>query len=102
MGKQLLVDTEQVGIVASKLDDLKTQLDAKLKETEQVVDNLVGGDWEGEAANKTLQSYQEFVNTYSARYNAVISNYIHFLRTSVQSGYWETESANMGRGQAFA
>lgn len=101
-GDRVVVDFDAVGETANQLDQLKQQMSELLNKSQQTIDGLVSnGIWTGEAANKTIEAYDNFANKYFKNYELVIQNHIQFLRNSVQQGYWETETQNIGIGSQF-
>lgn len=99
-GNSVRVNTEQVGQIATNLETLNGRLREELENSKQVVNDL-RSIWEGEAAEATISSYNEFANKYFESYEDVIKQYVTFLRQNVESGYFDTETANVNLADAF-
>ena len=99
-GNSIRVNTDQVAQIASRLERLNKRLTQELTKSKITVDNL-GKIWEGEAAQTTIASFDEFANKYFQNYEDVITQYVQFLRTNVEQGYFDTETQNIGLADAF-
>lgn len=99
-GNSVRVSTDQVAQIATNLEKLNTQLVETLTETKATIDNLAN-IWEGEAAQTTIASFDEFAGKYFNNYENIIAQYVQFLRTNVEQGYFDTEVANIGLADAF-
>ena len=97
---QIKVDTEQVGQIAANIERYNGQLDEALKKGQAALQSL-STVWSGKAAEDTRDSFNSFVNKYSALYHDMMDNYVKFLRINIQSGYFETEQANIGLADLF-
>ena len=76
------------------------RLKEKLQESQATVQNL-SSTWQGEAADATIDAVNGFAAKYFDNYFDVIDSYVKFLRTNVENGYFETESANTNIADAF-
>lgn len=99
-GNNMRVNTDQVGQIASKLESLNKRLSEELNNGKAAVDNLAN-IWEGEAAQATISAFDEFAGKYFQNYEDVINQYVQFLRTNVEQGYFDTETQNVGLADAF-
>ena len=99
-GNSIRVNTDQVAQIASNLESLNKKLSEELNSSKQTIDQLAN-IWEGEAAQATISSFDEFAAKYFQNYEDVITQYVQFLRTNVDAGYFETETANIGLADAF-
>lgn len=99
-GNSIRVNTDQVAQIASRLESLNKQLREKLEESKRTVDNLKN-IWQGEASQATISAFDSFAAQYFQNYEDVIAQYVSFLRTHVEQGYFETETANIGLADAF-
>lgn len=99
-GNSVRINTDQVGQIATNLETLNGRLSEELANAKSTIDQLAN-IWEGEAAQSTISSFDEFANKYFKQYEDVIRQYVQFLRTNVESGYFETETANINLADAF-
>lgn len=99
-GNSIRVNTDQVAQIASNLESLNKRLTDELNNSKATVDQLAN-IWEGEAAQATISAFDEFAAKYFQNYEDVITQYVQFLRTNVDAGYFETETANVGLADAF-
>ena len=76
------------------------QVSEELTNSKATVDSLASV-WEGEAAQATIQAFDDFAAKYFQNYEDIITQYVQFLRTNVEQGYFETETANTGLADAF-
>ena len=93
MAGEIRVNTDQVAQIASTIEDLNNQLDEILRESQQTVREL-SGTWDGEASQETIAAFDTFASKYFDEYFDIIQQYVQFLRVNVESGYFETETAN--------
>ncbi len=100
MAGQIRVNTEQVAQIANSIEGLNKKLNDELIESQTTIKNLTN-TWEGEAANATVSAYNEFAAKYFDNYYKIIDNYVKFLRTNVETGYFDTETANTNLADAF-
>ena len=100
MAGQIRVNTDQVTQIANSLEKLNKRLSEELKASKTTIDNLAN-TWEGEAAQATISSFDEFAVKYFQNYEDIINNYVKFLRTNVEQGYFETETANTTLSDSF-
>jgi len=99
-GNSIRVNTDQVAQIATNLENLNKRLTEELTNSKATVDNLAN-IWEGEASQATISSFDEFAAKYFQNYEDVITQYVQFLRTNVDQGYFETETQNIGLADAF-
>lgn len=97
---EIRVDTDQVAQIATTIESLSTELTSSLTEGKATLDNLAN-TWEGDAATETIASFDEFANAYFQSYEDVLTQYVSFLRTCVEQGYFETETSNTSLADAF-
>ncbi|NLM34496.1 MAG: WXG100 family type VII secretion target [Clostridiales bacterium] len=100
MGNQIRVDTQMVAQIATKIEDLNKKLNEELQNSKTTVNGLAN-IWEGEASQATISSFNEFANKYFQNYYDVVQSYVSFLRSNVDTGYTETETANKSLADAF-
>ena len=99
-GNSIKVSTDQVGQIATNLENLNKRLTEELTNSKATVDQLAN-IWEGEAAQATISSFDEFAAKYFQNYEDVITQYVQFLRTNIEQGYFDTETQNIGLADAF-
>lgn len=99
-GNSIRVNTDQVAQIATNIENLNKRLTEELTNSKAIIDNLAN-IWQGEAAETTISSFDEFAAKYFQNYEDVITQYVQFLRTNVESGYFDTETANIGLADAF-
>ena len=99
-GNSIRVNTDQVAQVATNIENLNKRLTEELANSKATVDQLANV-WEGEAAQATISSFDEFAAKYFQNYEDILNQYVHFLRTNVEQGYFETETQNIGLADAF-
>ncbi len=99
-GNSVRVSTDQVAQIATNIENLNKRLTQELTNSKTTVDNLAN-IWEGEAARATISSFDEFAAKYFQNYEDVITQYVQFLRTNVEQGYFDTETQNIGLADAF-
>lgn len=99
-GNSIRVNTDQVAQIASNIETLNKRLSEELTNSKQTVDNLANV-WEGEASRATISSFDEFAAKYFQNYEDVITQYVQFLRTNIEQGYFDTETQNIGLADAF-
>lgn len=100
MAGQIRVNTDQVAQIATNIEGLNRRLTEELTESKTTIDNLAS-TWEGEAAQETIASFDEFASKYFQNYEDIINQYVKFLRINVEQGYFETETANTSLADAF-
>jgi len=100
MAGQIRVSTAQVGEIARTIESLNKRLFDELKTSQDTIKNL-SNTWDGEAAEATISAYEEFAAKYFQNYYDILDNYVKFLRTNVEQGYFETETANINLADAF-
>lgn len=96
----IVISTDEVASIASGIEALNQQLLDTLNESRETIEGL-GGTWEGEAYQETVKVYKTFASKYFQTYHDVINNYVKFLRTNVEAGYVETETANVSLADSF-
>ncbi len=99
-GNSIRINTDQVAQIASSLESLNKKLTEELTNSKTTIDQLAN-IWEGEAARTTISSFDEFAAKYFQSYEDVITQYVQFLRTNVDAGYFDTETTNIGLADAF-
>jgi WXG100 family type VII secretion target len=100
MAGQIRVSTAQVGDIAKTIESLNLQLAEELKTSQKTIQNL-SNTWDGEAAQATIASFDEFAAKFFQNYQDILNSYVTFLRTNVEQGYFETETANISLADAF-
>ncbi len=99
-GNSLKISTEQVMQIAAELERLNKQLKGELTTSKQTIDNLTN-IWEGSAAQETVSNFDQFSRKFFDKYEAVIDQYVKFLRQNVAEGYVQVETQNKDLGSAF-
>ncbi len=94
MAGQIKVNTDQVAQIASRIESLNQKLKDELEATQADINSL-STSWHGEASDAVRQSYEAFAKNFFQNYYDVIDQYVKFLRTNVEQGYFETETANV-------
>ena len=100
MAGQIRVSTAQVGDIAKTIEGLNIRLAEELKTSQKTIQNL-SNTWDGEAAQATIASFDEFAANFFQNYQDILNSYVTFLRTNVEQGYFETETANISLADAF-
>lgn len=96
----ITISTDEVASLASGIEALNQQLLDTLNESQETIKGL-GGVWEGEAYQETLKVYNSFASKYFQNYHDVIDSYVKFLRSNVEAGYTQTETANVSLADSF-
>jgi WXG100 family type VII secretion target len=99
-GNSIRISTDQVTQIADNIEKLNKRLTEELGNSKATIDQL-GNVWEGEAAQATISSFDEFAAKFFQNYEDVITQYVQFLRTNVAQGYFDTETKNIGLADAF-
>ena len=99
-GNSIRVSTDQVAQIANNIEALNKRLTEELTNCKAVIDQLAN-IWEGEAAQATISSFDEFASKYFQNYEDVITQYVQFLRRNVEQGYFLTEIQNISLADAF-
>ena len=99
-GNSIRISTDQVGQIASNIERLNNELASTLTDSKAAIDGLQN-IWQGEAAEETISSFDAFAGKYFQNYKDIIQQYVNFLRQNVETGYIETENANVSLAQAF-
>lgn len=99
-GNSIRVNTDQVTQIASNIEGLNKRLTEELTNSKVTIDQLANV-WEGEAAQATISSFDEFAAKYFQNYEDIITQYVQFLRTNIEQGYFDTETQNIGLADAF-
>ena len=99
-GNSIRVNTDQVAQIASNLEGLNKRLSEELANSKATIDQLAN-IWEGEAAQATISSFDEFAAKYFQNYEDVLTQYVQFLRTNIEQGYFDTETQNVSLADAF-
>lgn len=100
MAGQITVSTDQVAEIANSIESLNNRLKEKLEESNATIKNLARS-WEGEASGATIAAYDNFAAKYFQNYYDILDSYVKFLRTNVEQGYFETETANTNLAEGF-
>lgn len=100
MAGHIKVNTAIVADTAATIERLNQQLRDELQNSEDTIKSL-DSTWEGEAAQATIQSYEQFARKYFDTYHEILDNYAKFLRMNVDQGYFETETHNTNLADAF-
>lgn len=100
MNEDIRINTEEVNMSATSIEDLNKKLNDKLLESEAVIKAL-GQTWEGEAYDTLLNSYNTFAGKYFESYKKTIDDYVVFLREKVADGYFKTEIKNVELAALF-
>lgn len=99
-GNSIRVNTDQVAQIATNIENLNKRLTEELNNSKATIDQLANV-WEGEASQATISSFDEFAAKYFQNYEDILTQYVTFLRTNVEQGYFETETANINLSDAF-
>ena len=99
-GNSIRVNTDQVAQIASNIESLNKRLTEELTNAKATIDQLANV-WGGEAAQATISSFDEFAAKYFQNYEDIITQYVQFLRTNIEQGYFDTETQNIGLADAF-
>ena len=99
-GNSIRVNTDQVAQIATNIENLNKRLTEELTNSKATVDQLANV-WEGEASQATISSFDEFAAKYFQNYEDIITQYVQFLRTNIEQGYFDTETQNIGLADAF-
>ena len=99
-GNSIKISTDQVLQIASNIENLNKKLSEELASSKATVDQLAN-IWEGEAAQATISSFDEFASKYFQNYEEIITQYVKFLRDTVAQGYVDTETQNISLADAF-
>lgn len=99
-GNSIRINTDQVAQVATNIENLNKRLTEELTNSKTTV-NQLNSVWEGEAAQATISSFDEFAAKYFQNYEDVITQYVQFLRTNIEQGYFDTETQNISLADAF-
>lgn len=71
------VNTDQVAQIASNIEGLNKRLTEELTNSKATIDQLANV-WEGEAAQATISSFDEFAAKYFQNYEDIITQYVQF------------------------
>lgn len=99
-GNSVRINTDQVAQIATNIENLNKRLTEELTNSKTTV-NQLNSVWEGEAAQATISSFDEFAAKYFQNYEDVITQYVQFLRTNIEQGYFDTETQNISLADAF-
>lgn len=99
-GNSIRISTDSVNEIAATIERLNNELDQTLAESRHAIDRL-NSVWQGEAAEATISSYNNFANNYFQNYKDIITQYVQFLRNNVAQGYVETETVNVNLADSF-
>ena len=99
-GNSVRVNTDQVAQIASNLESLNKRLTEELTTSKNTIDGLAS-IWDSEAAQDTINAFDDFATKYFQTYEDTITQYVQFLRNNIDAGYFETETANISLSDAF-
>ena len=99
-GNSIKVSTQQVADIANRIEKLNKDLAQNLRDSKSAVDNL-SNVWQGQASSETIAAFDSFAAKYFQSYEDTIQQYVNFLRKNVETGYTDTENANVKLSQAF-
>jgi len=99
-GNSITINTDQVAQIATNIDNLNKRLSEELNNSKATIDQL-SNIWEGEAAQTTISSFDEFAAKYFQNYADIINQYVQFLRTNVEQSYIDVETQNIALADAF-
>lgn len=99
-GNSIRISTDQVTQIAQTIENLNNKLTDELNNSRNVVQQL-STIWQGEAAQTTIDSYNDFAKKYFQNYADVIKQYVAFLKGEVAPGYSEKEKINTGIGETL-
>lgn len=99
-GNSIRVNTDQVAQIASNIEGLNKRLTEELTNSKATIDQLANV-WEGEAAQAPISSFDEFAAKYFQNYEDIITQYVQFLRTNIEQGYFDTDTQNIVLADAF-
>ncbi len=99
-GNSIRISTDQVTQIAQTIENLNNKLTDELNNSQNVVQQL-STIWQGEAAQTTIDSYNDFAKKYFQNYADVIKQYVAFLKGEVAPGYSEKEKINTGIGETL-
>ena len=99
-GNSIRISTDQVNQIAANIERMNGELEETLQDSKAAIDGLKN-IWQGEAAEETVASYDAFAAKYFENYKEIIQQYVTFLRSNVETGYVETENANVNLAEAF-
>ena len=99
-GNSIRINTDQVTQIAQTIENLNNKLTDELNNSRNVVQQL-STIWQGEAAQTTIDSYNDFAKKYFQNYADVIKQYVAFLKGEVAPGYSEKEKINTGIGETL-
>ncbi len=99
-GISIRINTDEVSQIASNIDGVNKKLCEVLENSMREIDSL-GKSWSGEAYERVQESYRSFAQKYFQTYKDVIDQYVAFLRTNVEQGYFDTETTNISLAESF-
>ncbi len=99
-GNSIKISTDQVTQIADNLEQLNKKLTEQLTTSKATIDGLKN-IWQGEAAQATVSSFNEFAEAFFENYEKTIEQYVRFLRDNIAQGYFETETQNISLADAF-
>ena len=100
MAGEIRINTDEVAMAATSIEELNKKLNEKLLEGQNVVKAL-GATWEGEASQQTMSAFDAFAGKYFESYKEMIDSYVVFLREKVEQGYFTTETKNADIASQF-
>lgn len=100
MAGEIRISTEEVALSATSIENLNQKLNDKLLEAQNAIKAL-GATWQGEAYDETMSTFNTFAGKYFDSYKELVDSYVKFLRESVESGYFQTETKNVDLANQF-
>lgn len=96
----LKINTDYVVSAATKIKNYNAQIRAELANVQNAISQL-NAEWDGSAANSTINKFNEIKSKFSDARYAVVDNYVNFMFQQVGEGYTQTEEVNKSLADAF-
>lgn len=90
---EIQVDTGAISAAANHLEALKTQLEATLRESSDIVNSL-DGSWNSPAASDAVGSYRSFGARYFTEYGKRMEAFSQYLHNITERNWEEAETRN--------
>lgn len=100
MSEKMQVNTGQVNEIASKIESLNKRMLSLLEDSRRQMNQLTN-TWAGEAAEATINGYNQFSKRYFQKYHDILASYVLFLRNNVAQGYEEIETENKNLSESL-
>ncbi|MBR5969771.1 MAG: WXG100 family type VII secretion target [Lachnospiraceae bacterium] len=97
---RMTLDTDQVLMIATRIENDNTALKDLLVKSKATIDNL-SAVWTGGAADATRGAYDSFSNRFFQQYHDILKQYVTFLRNNVATDYEQTEQGNIKLADSF-